>query len=478
MVKKNAIVAVDIENVTAKGFGIARVNDFVLFTEGGLTGDKLSVRVIKVKPRYGYGKILKILRPSPHRIESPCPVSGKCGGCQWQDCDYQAQLGFKKDIVKDAFARIGGIDDAPVADVIGMDTPQPYRNKAVFPIVPANGGFEIGMYAPRSHRIIPIEECAIQHPAHIPVLKALRQHMSHYKISAYDEIAHKGVMRYVVVRTSKATGEIMVVLVVNGNGVPHESILTAALTEAGATTIVINRHKEKNNTVMGDHFRVVIGEGFIREQIGQVWYQLSAPSFFQINPVQTAVLYSIATDMAGLTGNEVVLDAHVGVGGVALQAASQAKEVIGVDIVPEAISDAEKNAAINGIENARFICGAAEDVIPEMLTQGIEADDIEEGALAQGRRVVDSNDEIPAISGTMPDVVFLDPPRKGCEKELLDALIAAEVKTIVYISCDPATLARDVKRLIEGGYTLAAAQPVDMFPMTGKVEVCCKLVRL
>ena len=448
MIKKNEILTIEVENVTAKGFGIAKVRDFVLFTEGGLPGDKLSVRVLKVKPSYGYGKILRILRPSPHRIESPCPVSDSCGGCQWQHADYQAQLGYKKAIVTDALTRIGGRSAPPVEDVIGMGTPQPYRNKAVFPIVPAGeGGFAIGMYAPRSHRIIPVDMCAIQHPVHVPVLEVIREYMRCHKVKAYDETTHSGVMRYVIIRTAQATGEVMVVLVVNSNGLPKENALAAELTDIGATTVLINRHRDKGNVVMGGHFRTLTGEGFIRERIGEIWYQLSAPSFFQINPVQTAVLYGIAVDMAGLTGSEVVLDAHVGVGGVALQAAGKAREVIGVDIVPEAIADAETNAALNGIDNARFICGAAEDVIPELLAGG----------------------------GTVPDVVVLDPPRKGCDKALLDALIAAGVKTIVYISCDPATQARDVKRLVEGGYVLSRVQPVDMFPMTGKVETIALL---
>jgi len=443
MVKKNQLLTIEIENVTAKGFGVSRVDDFVLFTEGAITGDKILARVIKVKTRYGYGKLEKILRPSPHRIKSPCPVSAKCGGCQWQDCDYQAQLGFKQAIVADNLARIGGIANPPMSEIIGMDVPQPYRNKAVFPVVPTPGGFEIGMYMPRSHRIVPVEHCAIQHPAHVPVLAALRQHMTAYDIPAYDETLHKGIMRYVIVRTSLATGEIMVVLTVNANGVPQEEELLETLTGIGATTIVINRNREKGNTIMGSGFRVATGPGFIRERIGQIWYQLSAPSFFQVNPVQTAKLYDAAIQMAGLTGHETVMDAHVGVGGVALQAAGSARAVIGVDIVEEAIRDAEVNAAINGITNAKFVCGAAEEVIPEMLASG----------------------------AAVPDVVFLDPPRKGCENALLDALTQAKVKTIVYISCDPATLARDVKRLVAGGYELEAVQPVDMFPMTGKVEV-------
>jgi len=414
----------------------------VLFIDGGLTGDKLSVQVVKVKPRYGYGKILKVLSPSPHRIKSPCPISDKCGGCQWQHCDYQAQLGFKKRIVTDTLSRIGGINNPLVNDVIGMETPQPYRNKAVFPVVPVGkNDFAIGMYAPRSHRIVPVEVCAIQHPIHEPVLKAVRDYMCSNKVTAYDEATHKGSMRYVIVRTSNATGEVMIVLVVNGNGLPNEDVLTTTLTDIGATTILINRNKAKGNTIMGNHFRNLTGEGFIRERIGDTWYQLSAPSFFQINPIQTEVLYGIALEMAGLTGRETVMDAHVGVGGVTLMAAGKAKQVIGVDIVQEAVNDAKMNAELNGIKNTRFICGAAEEIIPRLL-----------------------------MEGTTPDVVFLDPPRKGCERALLDALVQAAVKTIVYISCDPATLARDIKRLTEGGYNLADVQPVDMFPMTGKVE--------
>jgi len=449
MVKKNDNLTVEIENVTAKGFGIAKVNDFVFFIEGALPGDNLAIKIIKVNKTYGYGKIQRILTASPHRIQSPCPVSDKCGGCQWQNCEYNAQLSIKKQIVTDALTRLGGQVNPPVSDVVGMETPMPYRNKAVFPVVPHEGGIAIGMYAPRSHRIIPIESCLIQHPAHEPVIKIVGDFMRRHKIKPYDETTHSGIMRHIIIRTSQATGEIMVVLVINADNLPKENKLATALTEIGATTVVINPHKAKTNTIMGHNFRNLTGEGFIREKIGQVWYQLSAPSFFQVNPVQTAVLYDIAVSMANLTGDETVLDAHVGVGGVALAAASHVKQVIGIDIVQEAISDAEKNAALNDIKNATFIRGAAEEVIPKMLADGTPP----------------------------PDVVFLDPPRKGCDNALLDALITAEVKKIVYISCDPATLSRDIKRLTQGGYSLEAARPVDMFPMTGKVETVALLRR-
>jgi len=463
-VKKNSQHIIDIQSVTAKGFGVGYVQDFTLFVEGGLPGDKLLVHILKVKPRYGYGKILNIVAPSPSRIKSPCPVSDRCGGCQWQNCDYQAQLGFKKQIVIDALERIGGIANPPVRDVIGMENPQRYRNKAVFPVVPAdnNDGFAIGMYAPRSHRIIEVEDCGIQHIAHVKVLAVVKEHMRRHKITAYDETAHKGIMRHIVIRTSLATKEVMTILAINNEAIPGETELTEKLTEIGVTTAIINRHHSRGNAVLGDDFRVLYGQGFIRESLGSekpIEYQLSAPSFFQVNPVQAAVLYDTAISQAQLDGTQTVIDAHVGVGGVALYAARNSKGVIGVDIVPSAISDAKVNAALNGIENAEFILGAAEEVIPALLQSKAE-----ETTLAL----------LPVATA---QVVFLDPPRKGCEPALLDALIAAKIQRIVYISCDPATLARDIKRLVSEGYALADAQPVDMFPMTGKVETTVLLCR-
>ena len=448
--KKNTEHIIDVTAVTAKGFGVGHINGFTVFVDGGLPGDKLKIYMLKAKSRYGYGKIIEILASSPHRIESPCPIFDRCGGCQWQNCDYKAQLSFKKQIVSDALQRIGGIANPPVADVMGMLKPDHYRNKAVFPIVPAENaqGFAIGMFSARSHRIVEVDNCNIQHPAHVAVLKVVKKFMRRNKISAYDETTHKGLMRFVMIRTSLATKEVMVVLTVNGNGLPLETRLAEDLEAVGVTTMVISRHTAKNNVVLGDHFRVVSGSGFIRERIGHVTYQISAPSFFQVNPVQTKALYEVAVAQANCKG-KVVLDAQVGAGGVSLYAAKHAREIIGVDIVQAAIDDGIRNAELNDIDNLRFICGPAETVIPPMLTRG----------------------EI------TPDVVFLDPPRRGCEPALLDALVAAQIERIVYISCDPATLARDVKVLVAGGYHLAAAQPVDMFPQTGKVEVTVLLRR-
>ena len=444
--KKNSRHEFEIKSVTSKGFGVGYVDSgFVVFVDGCLTGDVVDVHLVKVNRNYAYGKIMQIITPSPFRIKSPCAVSDNCGGCQWQHCEYSAQLTFKKKIVSSTLSKIGEITDPPVEDVIGMENLGRYRNKAVFPVVPAKNkdGFAIGMYAPRSHRLIEVDDCLIQHVAHVPILSAVKEHMRRHKITAYDEVTHSGTIRHIIVRTSLFTGEVMVVLMVNNKhqGLQGKTELTNALTALGVTTVLISLNNSWGNTILGEDFQILSGTGFIRERIGEVEYQISAPSFFQVNPVQTKILYETAIAQAQLDGTQTVIDAHVGAGGVALFAAKHAKSVLGVDIVEPAIEDAKKNAAINGIKNADFICGAAEDVIPKLMQ-----------------------------SGTRPDVVFLDPPRKGCDSVLLDALIASKISKIVYISCDPATLARDIKRLSVGGYTLKTAQPVDMFPFTGKVE--------
>ncbi|MCL2190057.1 MAG: 23S rRNA (uracil(1939)-C(5))-methyltransferase RlmD [Defluviitaleaceae bacterium] len=463
--RKNEVFFLDIENVNAKGFGVGRVNGFVLLVDGALTGDRMEARVLKTKTRYGYAKIQRLIRPSPYRIKSPCAVSNThsggslCGGCQFQHCNYAGQLAFKKKIVIDALERIAGIAHPPVADVQGMDftegdAPFRYRNKAVFPVVPSPNadGFSIGMYAARSHRIVEVNDCLIQHPSHVRVLSVVKEYMRAYNIPPYDEIAHRGLMRQVMVRTSRATGEIMVVLVINGEKLPGENALAEALSaEASASTVLISPHTERSNNVLGERFRTLTGSSYIEEHIGDVRYRISAPSFFQVNPIQVKVLYDCALEMAKIQPGETVLDAHAGAGGVALYAArnTQASHIAGIDIVAPAIINAKENAALNGIENTKFITGAAEEVIPTML----------------------------CANAFRPGVVFLDPPRRGCESPLLDALITAEIPRIVYISCDPATLARDIKHLCASGYRLEQVQPVDMFPHTGHVEAIASLRR-
>jgi len=486
--KKNTVVVLDIENVNAKGFGIGRVNDFVLLVEGALPGEKIEARVLKVKTRYGYAKIQRIIKSSDHRITPSCKVSVSCGGCQFQHCDYTEQLKIKKRIVIDALTRVGGMENPPVTDVIGMGSgervgfaplkaksvaeshplplgPARYRNKAVFPVVPASNadGFAIGMYASRSHRIVEVGDCLIQHSAHVGVLAVVKEYMRRNQVTPYDETAHKGTMRQIMIRTSLAAGEVMVVLVINGERLPKEKELAETLTnETGATTVLINPHTARSNAVLGERFRVLSGNGYIEEKIGEVRYRISAPSFFQVNPVQVKVLYDTALDQlrhkSGLSSEGLhtaltILDAHAGAGGIALYVASSRFEVkpdiIGVDISEAAIADANKNAELNGIDNVRFIAGAAEKIIPDMLSR-------------DGFRV---------------DAVILDPPRRGCEPQLLDAIIHAKIPQIIYISCDPATLARDIKHLCAGGYTLNTVTPVDMFPITGHVEAIALLCR-
>jgi len=447
---KNKEITINITAVSAKGFGIGRFGDFVLLVHEGLPGDELLVRVVKAKKHYGYGKILEIIQPSPHRIirDTICQHS-RCGGCQWLHCDYTAQLGFKKQIVVDALTKIGGMQNPPVADTIGMENPLHYRNKGAFPVVPADNadGFEIGMYEARSHRIVPVADCAIQHPAHVPILAAFKGFMSRRGLSAYDEHTHSGLVRSIMARPSFATSDVMVVIAINAKGLPHEDELAKELAAAGATTVVVRKHTKKGEAPSGiGDYRTIYGCGHIVEHIGELKFMLTAPSFFQVNPVQTKVLYDIALDMAELDGSGIAIDAHCGVGSVALYAAGHVEQIIGVDIVPSAIQDAKQNAALNGVDNASFVCGYAEVEIPAMLA-----------------------------GGTTPRAIFLDPPRKGCDKALLDEIVAAKIDKVVYISCDPATLARDIKILVRGGYNLKAVQPVDMFPMTAKVEAVAQL---
>lgn len=442
--RKNAIFELNIDDVDANGFGIGRTDGFAVFVDGALPGDRLRVRLLKTKPRYAYAKIEKILTPSPYRHGGAvCPVASRCGGCQLQHCDYPAQLAIKKRFVADALTRIGKLSDPVVLDTLGMDDPLGYRNKAQFPVGP---GQVVGFYAPRSHRIVPVESCPIQHPAHEPLLTAMHEYMKRFNITPYDENTHTGLLRHIVLRISVGTGERMVVPVINGDKLPREAVLIDMLTAAGATTVSINTNRSQTNMVMGPHTRVIYGDGFIREQLGDIAYRLSATSFFQVNPLQTKVLYDTALAFADLTGAETVIDAHAGVGGIALYVARGARKVYGVEIMPEAVTDAMFNAKLNRIEHAEFFTGAAEEIIPALLS---------------GKQTG---------AAVRPDVVFLDPPRKGCEDALLKMLITARIPKLVYVSCDPATLARDVKKLTDGGYRFSKTQPVDLFPMTGKVE--------
>ena len=442
-VAKNDIVETDITGLTHEGHGVGRVDGFALFIPGALPGERVRVKVVKVKKQYGYGKLLDILSASPHRTEPACPVYARCGGCQWQHLDYAEQLQWKRQQVVDALARIGGLSSVPVHPTIGMAHPWQYRNKAQVPVGLADGRVVTGFYAPRSHRVIPMERCGIQHPAAEKVLRAVREWAQRWRIAVYDEERHAGLLRHVVVKTGFATGEVMAILVTNGERVPHVQDLIARLRRAvpGLVSVIQNIQTERTNVIFGERSRVLWGRDVIYDRIGDIRFAISARSFYQVNPLQTEVLYAKAVEYAGLTGRETVIDAYCGVGTISLFLARRARHVYGVEVVPEAVEDARRNAALNGMDNVTFVAGEAETVIPQWAEEGMRA-----------------------------DVIVVDPPRKGCDPRLLDAILAMSPPRVVYVSCNPATLARDLKYLAENGYEVQEVQPVDMFPQTVHVE--------
>ena len=436
MMRKNDEIKLTIHDLHANGHGIGK-RDIAVFVPDALPGDQLWVKILKVKKRYAYGKILEIIEPSPYRLSKNdariCPVAERCGGCQFQHFDYNAQLSFKKKLVSDALIRIGDCKSPPVSTVLGMDNPYCYRNKAQFPAGPQGMGF----YAPRSHRIIPITDCNIQLCGE--VFRAVQDILGQYPIPVYDEETHCGLLRHVVIRVSENTKEVMIIFVLNGNTLPYVEEIKTNL----PFTLIVNENTAKTNVILGPKFTTLQGSGYIHEEIGHIRYRISPRAFFQINTAQTKVLYDIIK--SHLNGGEKVIDAYSGIGGIALYIAGKVHEVIGIESVPEAVEDGVHNADLNGIKNAKFLCGLAEEVLPDLLNQDV-------------------------------DVLVLDPPRKGCDRKLLDAAIAAKIPKIIYVSCDPATLARDVKQLTSEGYRLDFVQPVDLFPMTGHIETVCVLI--
>jgi len=445
-VKKNETISLNITDVTSKGFGVGDKEGYKIFVQGALPGELITAKILRINKTYGYGTLVDIQEKSENRTESPCDAFGKCGGCQFLHVNYHEVLKYKKKFVTDALSRIGGIPNPNVADVVNADNIFHYRNKAVFPIVNSYGTISIGMYAARSHRIIPLTKCLLQHEIHILVLQIFLNYISENNLTAYDETKHNGLLRHILIRTN-GLNEAMVIIVINGNRLPNEQDLCKKMQEIGIQTLVVNKNRIKGNTILGDPVRVLYGNGFITEKLGGTSYRISPKSFFQVNSSQAKKLYDIALRQADIKKGEKVLDAHCGAGGILLYTAAVHPETdfIGADILPEAIVDANENAVLNGITNTKFLCGPSEELINQMLT-------------------------------IKPDVVFLDPPRKGNEPKLLQALIEAKIKRIIYISCDEATFARDVKILTQNGYILKEVTPVDMFPGTGKIEISACLV--
>ena len=454
--QKNDLVTVAIEDIGVGGEGIGKVDGYTLFIKDAIIGDVVEAKIVKAKKNYGYARLMNIVTPSENRIEKPaCPMARRCGGCQIQEMKYGAQLSFKEGKVRGNLERIGEVPtellDKVMQPIVGMEEPFHYRNKAQFPIGTDKEGHIItGFYAGRTHSIIPNIDCTLGVAVNQKILEIILHFMENNHISAYDEEKHKGLVRHVLIRYGFKTDEIMVCLVMNGEKLPHAEKLVDKLCEiSGMTSITISVNKAKTNVIMGNEIKLLWGQTYITDYIGNVKYQISPLSFYQVNPVQTEKLYGLALDYADLNGNETVWDLYCGIGTISLFLAQNAKQVYGVEIVPQAIDDARNNAKINDITNAEFYVGKAEEVLPEYYREYQESHG---GETAHA------------------DVIVVDPPRKGCEESLLQTIVDMQPEKVVYVSCDSATLARDVKFLRESGYELKKITPVDQFPNTVHVE--------
>ena len=451
-VKVGQLCDVTIDDLSHDGLGIARVDGFLLFVADALPDERVVARIISAKKKYGHAKAIEWLKKSPSRVIPPCPLFEQCGGCQIQHMSDEAQLEFKKQIVVRNLEKFGKIIDPPVKDVIGMDAPWRYRNKTQIPFGrDAEGKLVAGFYKNRSHEIIDMPSCLVQTEVADEIVLFVKQLAKEHRIEPYDEQTGSGVLRHVVVRTGFKIGELMVIFVTNSKRLPHQEALCQRLTEAfpAIKSIAHNVNEQVTNVIFGEETAILAGEPYIVDELDGLKFLISPRSFYQINPVQTEVLYRQALEYAAVDENSVVFDAYCGIGTITLFLARKAKAVYGVEIVPDAIADAKKNAKANGLDNAVFEVGKSEVVIPRLIEEGI-----------------------------VPDVIVVDPPRKGCDVVLLDAMIKARPKRIVYVSCDSATLARDVAILADGGYVLDVVQPVDMFPQTSHVETVALLTRV
>ncbi len=445
--KKDQIITLKIEDLTGEGLGIGHAEEgMAVFVKDALIGDLAQVKVMKVRKNYAFARLMEIIRPGESRTVPLCPVARPCGGCQIQMMDYEAQLRYKEKKVADCLQRIGGIENiqAYMLPILGMEEPWHYRNKAQFPVQSRkDGSLVTGFYAGRTHTIVSCTDCKIGIPENETILQIVLSHMKQYGISAYDEKTGSGLLRHVMIRKGFATGQIMVCLVVNGKKVAGEEQLARALWRVpGMTSLILNENREKTNVIFGRNCRTIRGEDEIEDKIGELTFAISPRSFYQVNPVQTEKLYAKALEAAALTGEETVWDIYCGIGTISLFLAEHAKQVYGVEAVPEAIDNARANARRNHLDNTAFFVGKAEDVLPEKYRK----------------------------EHIYADVIVIDPPRAGCEEAVLETMISMKPKRIVYVSCDPATLARDAAFLIRGGWRLHSVQPVDMFPHTTSVE--------
>ena len=479
--QKNDLIELAIEDMGVDGEGIGKYEGMTFFVKDAIIGDVIRAKILKLKKNYGYARVEEILTPSKSRVEPKCALARRCGGCQIQAMDYASQLAFKQQKVCGNLLRIGGFSadliDAVMEPIVGMEQPYRYRNKAQFPIgMDKEGNPVVGFYAARTHSIIPVTDCMLGVEENRQILEEVLSYMKKYQVPAYDETTGKGLIRHVLIRYGFTTKEIMVCLIVNGKSLPAADALIEGLSKIeGMKSISLNQNTKKTNVILGDVTKSLWGEPYITDYIhlrtckeGEkefaltetaIAYHISPQSFYQVNPVQTEKLYSLALEYAGLTGKETVWDLYCGIGTISLFLAQRAGKVYGVEIVPRAIEDAKNNARFNGISNAEFFVGKAEEVLPEFYERE-SSRQMQSGA----------SDEM-----LHPDVIVVDPPRKGCDEKCLETMLKMQPERIVYVSCDSATLARDLKVLCEGGYELKKVRAVDQFGHTTHVETVVKL---
>lgn len=466
--EKGQIVQINIEDVSSEGAGIGKVSGMAVFVKGAVPGDVVKAELTKVKKNYAFAKLVEIVEESADRVEPSCPHFGQCGGCGLASISYQAQLSLKEKQVRDKYIRLAGIENPKVNPIVGMDEPYRYRNKAQFTvstdgIITRKGGIvepvsepKVGFKREKSHEVIDVEDCMLQSAASLAAARALRQFMKEDNITSFDPKWQKGLMRHMIVKTAVNTLEVMVILVINGKGIPNAAklveMLDDAIYDAGfnleSVVVNVNKSGDLKGPILGEECITIAGKPTITDTFSGLNFEISPLAFYQVNTEQMEKLYAIAVDYAGLTGEETVLDLYCGVGTIGLLCADKAKQVLGIEVVKGAVIDANRNAVINGIVNARYICGKAEEELPKLLAGSDEAQVRIEGV----------------------DVAILDPPRAGCDERLLDAVAEAGAKRIVYVSCDVATQARDIKYLMQKGYEFIEATPVDQFCHTNHIE--------
>ena len=508
--KKNDIVTLTIEDIGTEGEGIGKIDGFTLFVKDAVVGDRIEAKILKAKKNYAYARLEKLLTPSHYRTEPRCPYHRQCGGCQIQALSYEKQLEFKQKKVRDNLLRIGGFSDETIdrcmEPIVGMEEPYHYRNKAQYPVgTDKDGRIITGFYAGRTHSIIANTECYLGVKENKRILELIVEYMEENHVTAYDEESGRGLVRHVLLRSGFTSGQIMVCLVINqkptgskkkaSEFLPNQQALIERLAAVeGMTSICVSINTEKTNVIMGKEIHVLWGEPTISDVIhvrdmqkegfpltGQeLTFKISPLSFYQVNPIQTEKLYSLALEYAHLTGQETVWDLYCGIGTISLFLANRAKQVYGVEIVPQAIADAKENAKRNNITNAEFFVGKAEEALPEFYKKMSGASDPIAQKNAMENQGIDRDDSTQPAAADMlhPDVIVVDPPRKGCDEACLDTMLKMQPERIVYVSCDSATMARDVKILCEGGYELKKVRPVDQFGHTVHVETVCLLSKL